>query len=193
MTKSRTSSFIKVMLFLSAIVGLVAGMYLNNRPDSIRDIPFVFVYQNSMSIYFEPIIYILVFIEVIKIRRIMDAIEVRNKTDFVLDKLIQLVVSEWAIFWICALVPYWLLNLKTSFKFGTPTLGILILGLNMVTMLLGMLLLLSAYKLPYPYLILLLVLAITGGYHYGIELNCFLPHYSPIFDPTYRAIHQIYF
>lgn len=88
MTKSRTSSFIKVMLFLSAIVGLVAGMYLNNRPDSIRDIPFVFVYQNSMSIYFEPIIYILVFIEVIKIRRIRDAIEVRNKTDFVLDKLI---------------------------------------------------------------------------------------------------------
>ena len=52
MTKSRTSSFIKVMLFLSAIVGLVAGMYLNNRPDSIRDIPFVFVYQNSMSIFF---------------------------------------------------------------------------------------------------------------------------------------------
>lgn len=193
MIKSRTKIFLRKIIGSITILGILVSFFLNNRKDNLHDILFVVLYQNGMSLYFQPIVYLIVFAEILKIRKIRDVIEIRNKTDFILKKLIYLLIIEWLVFWLCILIPYCILNIKDLFQLGNPILACLILLLHMGMMLLVMIIMISAYEAAYPYMVLFFGLAAAYCYHFVIEISHILPKYSIIFDPIYRAIHQIYF
>lgn len=191
--QNRTHAYIKKTTFLIAVLGLIASFYLGNTQSDTNEIPFVFLYENGLSLYFQSAVYIIVFTQVLRFRMVRNFIEIRNKTEMILIKLVRLIVLEWGIFWASVLVPYCVLHFLTLFKLGNPIIGIILLLMHMILMLILMLIIVLAYQMPYPYLIVIFSIFVMQLYHYGLEIPVLLPKYSMIFDPMYRAIHHIYF
>ncbi|MCZ3622128.1 hypothetical protein [Lactobacillus mulieris] len=165
---------------------LIAGM----KPK--YDIIFAVSFQHGLSIYLQSLLYVLVFFQVLVARKVSNAIAVRKQTKKVISKLAGLIVVEWLLFWIPFLGSYYLFKSHNFFKMGDFKFGLWILLAHMLLMLFLMLSLLLAYRLPFPYFIIILVIAITWSYHLCFEFTLILPKYSKLFDPLYRATHYIY-
>lgn len=191
--QNRTRKYLVQTVIAIAIIGLFASFYLASQQDDMNEIPFVFLYQNGLSFYFQSAVYIIAFTQVVRFRSIRNVVEIRNKTAEVIAKLVKMIVFDWLVFWICVLVPYCVLYFSTLFKLGDWRIGLLLLLMHMVLMLILMLLIVIAYCIPYSYLIVVFSIFITLIYHFSIEISLLLPKYSLIFDPMYRAIHHIYF
>lgn len=191
--QNRTGKFIRQTIIWIAIIGLVASFYLGSGQSDTNEIPFIFLYQNGLSLYFQSAIYIIAFTQVVRFRAVRNFVEVRNQTNKIVANLAKLIVIDWAVFWVFVLVPYCLLHSASLFKLGNWRIGLIVLLMHMLLMLILMLILVGAYRLPYPYLIVIFSILATLIYHYNIENPLLLPKYSLIFDPMYRAIHHIYF
>lgn len=188
----KTQHYIYYSLLLVVIVSFFAYLTLVRPMAAKYDLVFAIAYQHGNSLYFQSIIYLLVFLQVLVVRKVSAEIATRRKTKTIIIKLAALIGLEWLIYGSVLFLSYYLFKSHSFIKMGDPKLGSMIILMHLSLMLFLMLAILLAYKIPFPYLVLVFAVAITSAYHYQFELTQFLPKYNPIFDPLYQAIHHIY-
>lgn len=106
-----------------------------------------------------------------------------------IKRLLILAIIYCTLFVLGLSIPYFFSGYPL-FKYGNPVLGISLISMHIIVLISLLWLLVGAYELSYPYLLLLIVIILDLIYHYYIEKKILI-YYSPMYDLLYRMIHHI--
>ncbi|BDR60038.1 hypothetical protein [Lactobacillus xylocopicola] len=191
MRVKRTSFRLILIGLLIIALGLWGGFYTITNND-VKDMEVVNAYINRslVPLYLQPIVLVLLYSQILPFRRIRLFVGVRRQTEQMVMKLMGLAIVYCCIFVVGLCVPY-LLTGWPLFRNGSPIVGSGIILLHIGVFLFLAWLLVGAYNIPHPYLLLFAVIILSLLYNFYVEEKLLI-FYSPLYDPLYRAIHKIY-
>ncbi|WEV44167.1 hypothetical protein OZX56_02760 [Lactobacillus sp. ESL0684] len=173
------------------LLGLWGGWYLTTQSEpATMELPNAYLNANLVSLYLQPAVLILIYNQILTFRKINLLVGVRQWTNKMIARLLILATLDCLLFCAGLIIPY----LMTDFPFfrnGSPLLGTALLLLHVAVLILMAWLLVGAYQMRYPQLLLFIVIIIDLVYHFYFEKQALIL-YSPLYDPLYRAVHRIY-
>ncbi|WEV70469.1 hypothetical protein OZY43_05870 [Lactobacillus sp. ESL0785] len=191
MLVKKVSQRIWLIGIIIALLGLWGGWYLIiNSPAETMELPNAYIDSNLVSLYLQPVILALMYTQILRFRNVRLLVGVRGQTNQMTKRLLILVTMYCLVFCLGLIVPY-LFTSFPLFRNGNSILGTMILVLHVGILLFLAWVLVGAYNLKHPYLLLLIIFILEMAYHFYFEKQILIK-YSPLYDPLYRAVHHIY-
>lgn len=176
---------------IPVILGLIAGSNSLMGNTSHLDFISIDIASHFTTLITQPLLSLYIAWQVASYRKITPLIKIRKQKNVIQIMLLRLILAES----LCYFIIFYSMFLFSGIRWfmdGNAILGIAIMLLHMVVICgLNMaLIVLLDYK--YGTSIIFSILILPMLYHYIIEMQSLLIMYSPVFDPLYRAIHEIY-
>lgn len=173
------------------ILGVAAGLYSVSGRTKDADIILIMIAPHFSVLTIQTFLLLFISRQVMRYRSAANMIGVRRQTEYIQKRLVASIIVEVTLYFL-GFYSTFVFAAEPIFIDGGPVLGITILLLRYLVIMFLAVILVGVYQVSYPGTLTVFVMMVALAYHYIIEMNYLLIAYSPLYDPLYRAMHQIY-
>lgn len=169
------------------LVALCSSIWCVMSNSTQDDIVNVLISPNFPVLLSQNILIVIYAFQVLYYKPVFSNVSIRNKTNFIQVKILNLLLLQTTIYFLCFYLPF-LFSGVQIFQDGNSLIGILILICRFSFVCLLGTILLGLFHSKHSNKIIVLSIIFNIFYHYVIEAKILLILYSPIYDPLHRAI-----